>query len=96
MDEDVHDTATVISGAGYRVTSVDQREPATLGDFLADGEIDIDARDPTGSLVRITGTARLDGTNVVLNEKDRHGKDARTWIIEQHGATFSVAPRAAF
>ncbi|MCU1503437.1 MAG: hypothetical protein JWM12_2791 [Ilumatobacteraceae bacterium] len=87
----------VASGARYTVIFVNEREPATIDDFLSAAIVDITIAS-THQQVTIRGSARHDGEAVVVYEKgkDGTGKDMRTWRIDRGVGGFEARELSAY
>jgi hypothetical protein len=90
-------TDAVVSGACYVVSSVNDRSPMSLDDFVAHEELAVTAAAGNRS-VTIRGCARHDGDGVVLYEKDAdgRGKDVRTWRVAHRDGQFEAVERSNF
>ncbi len=73
----------VSSGTCYVVTSVNERPPERLHDFVVRSVVAVTVASEH-QVVTIHGSARLDGDSILVYEKDSDGtgKDVRTWRIQ--------------
>ena len=87
----------VTSGTCYVVTSVNDRLPASLEDFVACRVAAVTVASPR-QVVTIRGSVRIDGNSVLVYEKDSDGtgKDVRTWRIKLQNGRFEAFERSLY
>jgi hypothetical protein len=87
----------VSSGTRYVVTSVNERPPESLDDFVIRPVVAlVVARE--GQVVEIHGSSRLEGDSILVHEKDSDGvgKDVRTWRVLQQNGRFEAFERSTY
>lgn len=87
----------VVSGVPYLVTSVNDRPPASLDDFVGDPVVALTVASDT-QVVIIHGASRHDRDSVIVYEKDGcgTGKDVRTWRIQIKDGRFEASERSIY
>lgn len=76
------------------MTSLNGRPPRGLGEFAETDVLEI-VVEAHGQIVEIHGSARRDGSRVLVNEKygDGTGNNVRIWTIELMGDRFVATQR---
>ena len=87
----------VASGCCYIVTSVNERMPESLDDFMMRPVVAV-AIASDHQVVTIHGSVRPNGDSITVYEKDRGGvgKDVRTWRIQQQNGRFEAVQDALY
>jgi hypothetical protein len=87
----------VVSGVPYVVTSVNDRTPTSLEEFVEHDVVAITAAH-LDQVITIRGSARHQDDSVVLHEKDSAGvgKDVRTWRISDVNGRFEAVERSIY
>ena len=87
----------VSSGTCYVVTSVNERPPEQLEDFVARPLIVLTVASER-QVVTIHGSVRREADSILVHEKDKEGtgKDVRTWRIRQQNGRFEAFERSTY
>ncbi len=87
----------VSSGTCYVVTSVNERPPESLDDFVVRPVVAVTVASEDQE-VTIHGSARRDGDSILVHEKDSDGtgKDVRTWRIHLQNGRFEAFERSTY